>query len=296
MGYPSTGAPAPIAAQPGAGTQPTTAIQPGTGTQPAAITASAGAPSIRITIDTPTAGATVANGANTQIGGWAVDTVGGAGAIDEVRIYLDGLMDAGGTLIGTADYGESRPDVATSIGSSAFTKSGFDFAYSPATLTGGTHVIYVYAHSTANGWAYTSVNVAGAGPAPGTSAYSGTGWGGQAAAGPGATGPMTPYGGSYLPNGGPGGGYAPGAFPGGCAVDYVDFRTPACQGSIGYGSPPGVQQGYPPHPGQACIMIYPPAPSCGGLSTGYPPPYSAAGYPPYGYPRPSFNGLGPAIP
>jgi hypothetical protein len=34
---------------------------------------------------------------------------------------------------------------------------------------------------------------------------------------------------------------------GGCAVDYIDFRTPICPGSIGYGSSSSVQNVYWPY-------------------------------------------------
>ncbi len=294
-GSQTTGTQIPAGAQPTTGGQPTSASQIPAGAQPV-MGAGTGAGTIRITIDTPAAGATVINGGQTNIGGWAADTAAGSAGIDAVHIYLDGPMDGGGTLIGTADYGGARPDVAAALGNSAFTNTGFDFVWSPATLTGGQHTLYIYAHSVANGWASTTVNVTGPGPAPSASTQPAAGSSGQMGAGPVPSGPTTPYGGTYLPGSGSyGSGYAPGGYPGGCAVDYIDFRTPMCPGSIGYGSPPGVQNPYPPYPGQACIMIYPPDPSCAGLS-GYPPIYPPTVYPPYRYPPPTSNGIGPGVP
>src|SRR5205814_1529446 len=79
-----------------------------------------------ISIDSPADGATVTNGTQVDVGGWAADSAGPGTGVDMVRVYLDGRMDAGGTLAGNANYGGSRPDVATALGSSNYTNSGFD--------------------------------------------------------------------------------------------------------------------------------------------------------------------------
>jgi len=84
-----------------------------------------------ISIDSPADGATVTNGTQVDVGGWAADSAGPGTGVDMVRIYLDGRMDAGGTLAGNANYGGSRPDVATALGSANFTNSGFDYLWTP---------------------------------------------------------------------------------------------------------------------------------------------------------------------
>src|SRR6266545_733037 len=77
-----------------------------------------------ISIDSPADGATVTNGTQVDVGGWAADTAGPGTGVDMVRVYLDGRMDSGGTLLGNANYGGNRPDVATALGSSNYTASG----------------------------------------------------------------------------------------------------------------------------------------------------------------------------
>ncbi len=296
----TTGAQTQVGAPTTTGAQ-TTGVQPTTGSQaPAAAQSTSGAQApggaatIRISIDSPTPGTTVPNQGQTGIGGWAADIAGPGASIDAVKIYLDGTMDGGGRFIGDASYGGARPDVAASLGSSAFTNTGFDFGWSPATLTAGTHKLYVYAHSVTNGWSYATVDIKGPGESATAPGQVGGTSGGPYGNGPGPSGPTTPYGGTYLNNPGPYmGGYGPG---GGCAVDYIDFRTPMCPGSIGYGSGPGVQQPYPPYAGRPCIMIYPPDPACSAPPLGYPPTYPPAVSPPYGYPPPTSNGLGPVAP
>jgi hypothetical protein len=179
--------------------------------------------STEITIDTPAASATAANGTQLLIGGWAVDRAATSGTgIDHVRIVLDGLMDAGGTLLGSATIGKSRPDVAQALGNPAFSTAGFDYLWTPTNLSAGTHTIYVYAHATAsNTWSYKSVPVVvTAAPTP----------------------PPRPPGGgpgSWPGWGGPGGG----------------------SGWPGWWVPPPPPP--PPPPGPICIQIYPPPPGCG---------------------------------
>jgi len=78
--------------------------------------------------------------------------------VDSVKVYLDGPMDAGGTLLGTATYGGLRADVAVALGTTGAANSGFDYVWTPASLDGGPHVLFIYAHSVANGWTYKTVN------------------------------------------------------------------------------------------------------------------------------------------
>src|SRR5579864_1876492 len=67
-----------------------------------------------ITTDMPLAGAT--DSGMTTFGGWAVDqnTAVGSG-ISSVQIVADGLLGAGGTVLGTATQ-MARPDVDAALG------------------------------------------------------------------------------------------------------------------------------------------------------------------------------------
>jgi hypothetical protein len=200
----------------------------------------------RIAVDTPTEGATVTNGTQILIGGWAVDTAGPGTGVDQMRVYLDNPMDSGGRLLGTADYGVSRADVAASLGTAAFTSSGFNYLWTPSGLTGGSHTLYVYAHSIANGWVSKTVTV-------------------TAPAQPTAT--ATPPGGQYGPSYGPGHGY-------GGPEPLPPVRYPPPGGFYGPGPFPPPFPGYPAYPsyprnpgtgdsnGLICIQIYPPPPGC----------------------------------
>jgi len=220
----------------------------------------------RISIDSPSSGATITTGSQVQIGGWAADTMGPGTGIDMVQIFLDGTMDGGGTLLGNATYGGARPDVAASLGSSAFTNTGFDFQWTPANLSGGNHTLYVYAHATNGAWSLSSVTLSSAATPTPLPRSGGGGYNG----GYGQQGPTTPYGGSFLYN--PGGGY--GGY-GQCTPGFSDPYAPGCGGPPPYGGippypipPPPPPPPPPGYPGQPCILIYPPDPSC----TGYPTP------------------------
>jgi len=151
--------------------------------------------SATIKIDSPTADSTVANGVQVVIGGWAIDPAGPNSGVDGVRVYLDGLMDSGGTMIGQATYPKSRPDVGTSFGNAAFANSGFDYLWTPTRLAPGPHRLYVYAHSIQNGWSYQSINVTSPGQGGGPGSAYGNSYGGM----------MQPYGPQIPPPCVPGG-------------------------------------------------------------------------------------------
>jgi len=191
-----------------------------------------GAAATLMSIDAPIAGATFVNGVQQDIGGRAADTGSMSGTgIDQVRIYLDGQMNASGTLLGTAAYGKPRTDVATALANPNFTNSGFDLLWTPTTLSSGDHTIYVYAHAT-NGdrWSYKTVSISGStqNAAPSAANYC----------------PPGGYGGGMM--GGYGGGY--GSMMGGYA-------------GMGYGYP-GMGMGYG-YPGMGMGMGYP------GMDMGY---------------------------
>jgi hypothetical protein len=120
-------------------------------------------------IDSPISGTTLTPQAPVVIEGWVVDrTAVGWTGIDRVEIYL-GLRDQGGSLMVQASIGQPRSDVAASLGNAYWTNSGFTATFSQASLTGGSNLLVVYAHTPAKGWRYQQlqVNV----PAPPARAY-----------------------------------------------------------------------------------------------------------------------------
>jgi hypothetical protein len=213
---------------------------------------------VRIAIDTPSEGNAVSNGRSVVISGWAADPSGSGTGVDSVRIYLDASMESGGTLLGNANYGDSRPDVATALGSTAVTNSGFQYTWTPSGLNPGPHTLYVYANSNATGWGSKTLTITVQGqaaapptamgtPMPAPTRVVGTYWpGNPGPGGEGLSGPPPPQWGSPPPPppgpGFPGPGYPGPGFPG------PGFPGP------GYPGPgPG---------GPVCIMIYPPPPGC----------------------------------
>ncbi len=79
--------------------------------------------------------------------GWAVDKNSSSGTnIDRIEFYLDGPRGFG-KLLGNADYGSARDDIATNYGSE-FMNSGFRFKLDISGFTNGSqHSIYIYAIS-----------------------------------------------------------------------------------------------------------------------------------------------------
>ncbi len=112
-----------------------------------------------ISIDSPADGATLPRSGSIIIAGWAADTAGPGTGVDAVRIYLNGQMDHGGTLLGDANYGTPRQDVAAALGSPAVTNSGYHFTWTPSGLNAGVHTLYVYARSANGTWSYKTVTV-----------------------------------------------------------------------------------------------------------------------------------------
>ena len=105
-----------------------------------------------VQIDAPSEGATVQG--SVLIGGWAIDRSATSGTgVDMVHIYRDAPAGQPGSApVGAAAYGGARPDVGAVYGSQ-FTNSGWTYLWSLAGVSGGQHVLYVYAHSTVtNSW------------------------------------------------------------------------------------------------------------------------------------------------
>lgn len=86
-------------------------------------------------------------GDQVRFGGWAVDRKAPSDTgISRVDLYLDGPTGVG-SFLGTATYGEGRPDVARSLGRADFERSGWTLSWSPRGIPGGFHEVYAYAFS-----------------------------------------------------------------------------------------------------------------------------------------------------
>ncbi|HEY7067935.1 MAG TPA: hypothetical protein VII06_41170 [Chloroflexota bacterium] len=118
------------------------AAAPATGSATAATGTSALGPlaaTALVSIDRPADGASTPQ--RFTIMGWAVDPESTGSGVDTVRVYLDG--EAGhGYLVGTAEYGGDRPDVADRLGQPRFGLSGYLLQVEVAP---GEHTLYVYA-------------------------------------------------------------------------------------------------------------------------------------------------------
>jgi hypothetical protein len=86
-------------------------------------------------IDTPPQGSTVSG--TVTVSGWAIDNSSGVGtAISNVQVKVDG------TVVGTATYGNSRPDVcAVYPGRPGCPNVGYSFSLNTSSLGSGTHTI-----------------------------------------------------------------------------------------------------------------------------------------------------------
>lgn len=112
---------------------------------------------VLVNIDAPANGQTI--GGTVELTGWAVEQGGiNSPEIDAIHVY-DGPAAGAKNMIGIANYGIARPDVAASFGKEAFTKSGYSLVIDCNTLTKGSHVIHVYAHNAQLGWGYATVKV-----------------------------------------------------------------------------------------------------------------------------------------
>ena len=90
-------------------------------------------------IDAPTAGSNVSG--TVTISGWAVDNAASVGTpISSVQVKVDG------TVVGTATYGLSRPDVcAVYPGRPGCPNVGYSYSLNTSTLSMGAHTITVTA-------------------------------------------------------------------------------------------------------------------------------------------------------
>ena len=117
----------------------------------------------RISIDTPNS-TTAALAGYASFGGWALND---NSAIATVQISIDGVAS------GTATYGSARPDVCAKLpGRPGCPNVGWDYFFSTASLTNGTHTVDVTATTQSGARATASANftVANATPASPTTA------------------------------------------------------------------------------------------------------------------------------
>jgi hypothetical protein len=119
---------------------------------------------VRVEIETPADSSTVE--ARQVVTGWAVDLSATSGTgIDAVVASLDGALDSpDNRLVGVAEYGSPRPEIAETLGEERFTNSGFTLAWDTSTAPGGSHPLFLQAHSTC-GWHTASRMVLIPGPA-----------------------------------------------------------------------------------------------------------------------------------
>ncbi len=115
-------------------------------------------PAIKIHTDLPTAGHAVSG--DVSIEGWAIHLQATTNTgIDQVHIYLDGLAGAGGTFLGSAQYGRIRGDVADEYGPQ-YERSGFLYEWDTTTIAPGSHTLYIYARKAGTEiWSYATHSV-----------------------------------------------------------------------------------------------------------------------------------------
>ncbi|MBE3036104.1 MAG: N-acetylmuramoyl-L-alanine amidase, partial [Candidatus Atribacteria bacterium] len=112
---------------------------------------------ILINIDSPSENSSV--GGSFEISGWAVDKNSSSGTgINMIHIY-DGPANGPQNILGVANYGIARPDVASALGNANITNSGFKLTIDGSKLTQGQHTIYVYANNPEIGWKYATLKI-----------------------------------------------------------------------------------------------------------------------------------------
>lgn len=103
-------------------------------------------------VDTPAPYSTVNTAINQLVSGWALDTTAqGWAGFDQVQVY-NGQMGGGGTLLASGSVGESRPDVAATLGNPSAATSGFSVVLPASALAGLASPLNVYLHTPDNGW------------------------------------------------------------------------------------------------------------------------------------------------
>jgi len=136
------------------GTGSSNSLKSTAGTQSISI---AGPKLILISIDTPAENSSV--GGSFEISGWAADKNSSSGTgINMIHIY-DGPANGSQNMLGVANYGIARPDVASALRNGNITNSGFKLTIDGSKLTQGQHTIYVYANNPEIGWKYATLKI-----------------------------------------------------------------------------------------------------------------------------------------
>lgn len=112
----------------------------------------------KVSIDAPAQGSVLGAGLPVFIGGWAADPSGLGTGVNGVDVYLDGPPGTG-RLLGSAEYGFRRPDVANVFGKQALTNSGFHYVWVPRGVPAGEHTVYVAARTQAGTVVVESIGV-----------------------------------------------------------------------------------------------------------------------------------------
>jgi hypothetical protein len=110
-------------------------------------------------IDSPISGTSITPNSSVVIKGWVVDrsAVGWTG-IDSVEVY-SGLRDQGGSLMVQAATSQPRSDIAAALGNPYWANSGFTATFSEASLSVGSNLLTVYAHTPDKGWWYRQLQL-----------------------------------------------------------------------------------------------------------------------------------------
>ncbi len=113
-----------------------------------------------ITVDRPAPDARATDGQALSVAGWALDPGATSGSgVDAVHVYVDG--EAGrGPAVGAAAIGLPRADVAIALQRPASPNAGFSLDARLSGALPGPHTLYVYAHSSRQGWSYRSLSFA----------------------------------------------------------------------------------------------------------------------------------------
>jgi N-acetylmuramoyl-L-alanine amidase len=94
-----------------------------------------------------------------ELVGWAVEqSAMDSTGITAIHIY-DGPANGEQNMLGVAQYGIARPDVASNFGKVNLTNCGFTLNVNSSKLTNGKHTLYVYAYNPNLGWKYTTVAI-----------------------------------------------------------------------------------------------------------------------------------------
>jgi len=112
---------------------------PDAGSSSVTVTVTAGPTLPSVWIDAPTPGSTVSG--TVTVAGWAIDNTSAVGtAINSVQVKVDG------SVVGTATYGLSRPDVCAAFpGRPGCPNVGYSFSLNTSSLSPGSHTITVTA-------------------------------------------------------------------------------------------------------------------------------------------------------